>query len=571
MLAVCVLVSVLSLCALAAGVEDSQNAEMLLDRGVASVKAGRFQTAYEELIAAIRANPQRLEAYIYLGITENQLGRFADAAASFQKALQLNPDSDAAHYNLALSFLGLHENGKAERELRITLEHDPRNEAATYNLVLLLDQEGKSAEACRYLENLRASRPGDLAVTIHLIDLYFKTGNDAKARKLIVEETKLDSRGTNSMQLGEFLIEKGQFAEAVPVLQKAESLLSDSSQISAALARAYLGVGQPAKALELLAPITDEQASWEVYYLRGLASVALDRHEDAAKALLRALAIQPNEALVHYAFGKLILRSSQAEGRQAGVREIEKAIELSPHEGEFYITLAEFFFDKGDIPAAIRELKTATDLTPPSVDISATLAMAELELNGPEAAKPFIDKTIALDPKAGAGYDLLGRYYMRLGDDAHAANSYQKAAQLTPQNDIYFRDAAIALEKLGRAAEGMPFAEKSVQLRPDQTYNHYMLGKLYSEVGRRSDAIQQLEMCVHIEPNNYLPYNLLAVLYKRAGKQDEAKRCWDKLKTLKEQSAKEAEQRFAALRNPPLENSMSAVKPGGAELPPAGR
>jgi tetratricopeptide (TPR) repeat protein len=542
--------------------EDPQNAEMLFDQGVASLQAGQFQAAYEELRGAIRADPPRPEAYIYLGIAENQLGRFADAAASFQNALQSNPDSDAAHYNLALSYLGLHKNGEAERELRITLKHDPKNEAANYNLGLLLEQEGQIAEACRSLENARASRLDDLAVVMHLADLYFKSGNDAKARNVIREETKLDSHGTDSLQLGEFMIEKGRFAEAVPVLQRAQSLLSDRPEIGTALARAYLGVGQPAKAIEILAPIAGEQASWEVYYLRGVASIALDRRGDAANAFLQALTMQPNEASVHYAFGKLILRSSQAEGGQAGVREIEKAIDLSPHEGEYYITLADYFFDKGDIPAAIRELKTATDIAPPSVDISATLAMAELELNGPEAAKPFIDKTIALDPKAGAGYDLLGRYYMRLGDDTHAANSYEKAARLTPENDIYFRDAAIALGKLGRAEEGVPFAEKSVRLRPVQAYNHYMLGKLYSEAGRRSDAIQQLEMCVRIKPNNFLPYNLLAVLYKQAGKLDEAKRCWDKLKALKEQSVEEAGQRFAELRNPPIEG-MPAVGPGG--------
>jgi tetratricopeptide (TPR) repeat protein len=561
-LAFCLLVSALSVWALPDGVENPENAEAHFKQGVASLQAGQFQAACDELGEAIRQNPQRADAYIYMGIAENQLGRFADAVTAFQNALRFNRDSNAAHYNLALSFLGLHKNDEAERELRISLKLDPNNAAADYNLALLLEQDGKFEEASGYLEVARSSHLDDVAVVIHLVDLYFKIGEDAKARKLIREEVKLDSHGTNSMQLGKFLIETGRFSEAIPALERAQSLLSDKPDIISDLARGYLGANQPRRALEILAPIAAEQASWETYYLRGQAYVALDRREDAAKAFLRALSMQPNEASVHYAFGKLILRSSEVKGRQAGVREITKAIQLSPHESEYYVTLADYYFDAGDIPAAIKDLKSATELTPPSVDIYATLAMAELELEGPDVAKSFIDKTIALDDKAGAGYDLLGRYYMRRGNDESAARSYVKAAQLTPQNDIYSRDAAIAFEKLDRPQEGLPLAEQSVKLRPDQAYNHYILGKLYSEAGRRSDAIRELETCVHLDPDNFLPYNLLAVLYKQAGKEDEARRCWNKLKALKEQSAKEAGQKFAELRSLPQQNSMSGTGPG---------
>lgn len=547
----CLLTSALFVCVSADGVENPQSAETHLDQGIAFLRAGRFQAACEELKIVIRQNPQSAEGYIYMGIAENQLGRYADAVPVFRDALRLDQNSEAAHYNYSLSLLGLHKTDEAVRELRKVVELNPGNGTANYNLGLLLAQEGDLKKACEYLENARAVQPDDSDVLIHLMDLYLRTGNDANALELVHEGTKLDSSGKLSMQMGKFLVENGRFTDAVPVLEGAQNLLPDTPEITGYLARAYLGASQPAKVIALLAPIRDEEASWEVYYLRGLAFVSMGQREEAAQALLKALPMRPGEASIHYAFGKLILGSKEIKGRQAGVYEISKAIELSPHTSEYYLTLASYYFDTGDIKAAIKLLKSALDLVPPTVDIYVTLGLAELEIGGPVTAKPFIEKAIALDPHAGAGYDLLGRCYMRVGDDEDAAKYYMKAAELTPENDIFSRDAAIVLDKLDRPEEGLPFAEKSVKLRPDEVYNHYILGKLYSSTGHGADAIRELETCVHVNPNNFLPYNLLAVLYKHAGNEAEAKRCWSTLKALKEQSARETNQKFAELRSVP--------------------
>jgi tetratricopeptide (TPR) repeat protein len=360
-----------------------------------------------------------------------------------------------------------------------------------------------------------------------------------------------ESSGNLSIERGKKLLDTSHFNEAVPALEEARRLTGNTPEVTDYLTRAYLGAKQPAKAIELLAPIRDEDASWEVYYDRGLAFASMGNGEDAARALLKALAMQPNEASVHYAFGKLILGSTEARGRQAGVYEISKAIELSPQREEYYLTLASFYFDTGDTAAAIKLLNNAVEVARPSVAIYVALGLADLEVEGPATAKPVIDKAIALDPHAGAAYDLLGRCSMRLGDDAEAAKYYMKAAELTPENDIFSRDAAIALDKLDRPAEGLPFAERSVKLRPDEVYNHYILGKLESGTGHEAEAIRELETCVRLNPSNFLPYNLLAVLYKHAGQDTEAKRCWGKLKALKEQSAREAEQKFAELRSVP--------------------
>lgn len=550
-LALWLLISALFVCVSANGNQNSDGAETHLQQGIAFLRAGQTQAACEELKVTIHQNPQNIVAHIYLGIAENQLGHFADAVPVFREALKLAGDSEAIHYNLALSLLGLHKTDEAVREFRRVVDLNPKNGPANYNLGLLLAEEGSFKAACEYLQNARSTQPDDPAILIHLVDLYLKTGNDAGALELTREGTKFDSTGKLSIQLGEFLVEKGRCKEAVPVLEKARSLLPDVPEVAGYLARAYVGARQPAKVIELLAPIRDKQASWEVYYLRGLAFTALDQREEAGRAFLKALSVQPGEASIHYALGKLLLDSEDKQGRQAGIDEISKAIKLSPSKSEYYLTLASYFFDTHDIRATIELLKSALDLVPPSEQIYVTLGLAELELEGPAQAMPFIEKAIALDPHAGAGYDLLGRCEMRFGNDANAAKYYIKAAELTPENDIYFRDAAIALDRLGRPVEGLPFAEKSIKLRPNEVYNHYILGKLYSQTGHTADAIRELESCVQLNPKNFLPYNLLALLYKHAGENAKAETCWRTLRVLKQQSVTEAEQTLSRMGSVP--------------------
>lgn len=537
---------------LSAGCQSTpENAQTDLELGIASLREGQISTACEQLKAAIHLNPKLFEAYVYLGIAENQRGRFADAVPAFREALRMNESSEVAHYNLALSLLKLQSIDEAVREFRVVVKLNPRNGSANYNLALLLAQQGSLKEACNYFESARSMQPDDPAILVHLADLYLRTGNDVGALQLIQEGTKIDSNGTLSVQLGRLLVERSRFKEALPALEKAQSLLPLSSEATGYLARAYLGVAQPAKVIELLAPIRNEQASWEVYDLRGLADMAMGQREEAAQALSKAISIRPAEPSIHYHFGKLLLTSRDRKERTAGVDEISDAIKLDSTQSEYYLTLASYYFDSGNMKATIGLLTSALDRVPPSVQIYVTLGLAELELEGPTPAEPFIVKAIALDPQAGASYDLLGRCRMRFDDYGEAAKYYMKAAQLTPGNDIYFRDAAIALDKLGKPKEGLTFAEQSVKLRPDQVYNHYILGKLYSQTSNSTSAIRELEICVNLEPHNSLPYNLLAALYKRVGDNAKAASCWRTLRDLKQQGTEQAERTFSRLGSVP--------------------
>ncbi len=120
------------------------------------------------------------------------------------------------------------------------------------------------------------------------------------------------------------------------------------------------------------------------------------------------------------------------------------------------------------------------------------------------------------------GYNLLGNLFLRLGNYQDAVSNYKEAAELAPNNDLYWYDVALALERMNKLIEAIPYAEKAVQLKPGRGTAHYMLGKLYAKLGRSADAIQELETCIHLEPQADASYYLLARTYRKLGNESKA-------------------------------------------------
>ena len=526
-----------------------------LAQGLALLRGGNYQQARSEFEAAVKLNPQQADGYIFLGVAENQLGNLSAAVSALREALRLDPNSEAAHYNLALSLLRQEKIDEAIEQLQQVVRINPRNPTARYNLGLLLEGKGRFKESVEHLEAARAGRPNDPAVLVHLVNATFKAGDGPRALQLARESMQVDSSGGLAAGLGALLMENGYYQEAIPPLERARTASPDSLELATTLARAYLGANRPAQAIELLSPLREREPSWQVRYLLGLAYISSDQPEAAAASLLEATRLKPDEAAAHYRLGTLLLKSTERAGQKAGVDEIEKAINLAPHELEYYINLGRWLLDHYELEPAISLLKRAIDSVPPSVELCLMLGLAEAELHGSAAARPFIEKAIELNPRVGPAYNLLGNLYLRVGDYENAVKYYKQAVELSPQNDLYFYDVALSLERLNKTAEAIPYAEKSTELKPDRSFNHYMLGKLYAKVGRQPEAIRELETSVRLDSQVEYPYYLLARTYMQIGDRARAQAWSRKLQELKD------EKNRAVGLSPPASESPRVLEP----------
>jgi tetratricopeptide (TPR) repeat protein len=455
---------------------------------------------FSSLFSLIGQTADTIEPQITTGLNLMRSGNFGAAAAAFREALKVNPASDSAHYNLALALVRLHQPAEAIEHLKSVIASNPKSVIARYNLGILLEQQGRFSDAVEQFQAVAQLQPDDAAVLVHLVYNYFRLGKSDEALKLADETLIRFPDNRIRAQLGVVLLENRRYTEAVAPLEQARAAAPDSAAMTVYLARAYQGAGK------------------------------IDRAIDVFR---EASGLNPDDDSIRFNLGRLLLQSQPDLREEDGVREIEAAIRLSPRKPEYYETLGRWLLERRHLDRASSVLKKGVEQIPASVDLQLMLGMAEAELHGAAAAQPYIEKAIALDPRAPLGYNLLGNVFLRVGDYDRALVNYRKAFELASANGLYCYDVALVLERMNKIAEAVPYAEKSVSLDPNRGSTHYILGKLLAKLGKSQEAIAQLEESVRLNPQSEASYYLLGRTYMTLGKQGQADEWNRKLNELK--------------------------------------
>ncbi|MBT8084552.1 MAG: tetratricopeptide repeat protein [Woeseia sp.] len=132
-------------------------------------------------------------------------------------------------------------------------------------------------------------------------------------------------------------------------------------------------------------------------------------------------------------------------------------------------------------------------------------------------------KAIEIDPTYAPAFDSLGfiaQYFE--ADLSLAANYYQRALELEPQDMTVLGSVGILLQNIGRLEEGIAPIEFAVAADPLSPGWHYTLGIAYLTVNRPDDAMTSFQKTLAMSPNFSLGYYNLAVALTLAGRPDEA-------------------------------------------------
>lgn len=188
--------------------------EAQLNLGMVLLRCKRPAEAVAPLQAAVDAKPKEFRPRLYLADALFDTGEFAKAAPAYRAALELNPKSAPAESGLARSWVRTGNLKEAEAHFLKAAELDPAWKDAVLELGPLYEKNGQAAEA---------------------IALYRKFPDNVAARE----------------RLGQLLLESGNAAEAIPILEWAVAK-SPTAANRLALAQAYRKNHQPEKELPLL-------------------------------------------------------------------------------------------------------------------------------------------------------------------------------------------------------------------------------------------------------------------------------------------------------------------------------
>lgn len=104
------------------------------------------------------------------------------------------------------------------------------------------------------------------------------------------------------------------------------------------------------------------------------------------------------------------------------------------------------------------------------------------------------------------------------------ANLYKRITDINPSNDRAWDTLGLSLKALGRYEEAAAAFKQAIALRPDREVYHYHLGLVYAAQKRHEEAVEAFRKVVELNPNYVLAHGALAGSYRRLGKNEEAEK-----------------------------------------------
>lgn len=204
----------------------------------------------------------------------------------------------------------------------------------------------------------------------------------------------------------------------------------------------------------------------------------------------RALAIDPQLAEPHATLASLneyMGHLGEAE------KEFKKAIELNPTYATAYHWYSIFLKDVGRNDEAAAIIKRAQEIDPLSSVIGVNVSRMYQLQNNHEASIQNALKIIELDPNFGPAYQYLGLSYLRLGRNADAIASSEKAVELTNRAGITLGDLGYVYAATGRRSEAVNvIKELEAKYARKEAIGQY-IAAVYVGLGDYDKAFEWLE------------------------------------------------------------------------------
>lgn len=345
-----------------------------------------------------------------------------------------------------------------------------------------LIEENRLTEAEAVLRRAADAEPKASAPHVLLARLYLLQNQPQLALERADRALGLD-RGDSlaSFLRGEALMQLGRFDEALLELAAALEKNPDDVGSRKAYALASLRANEPARAVDALRPLVEEDpgggedpAALAMY---GASLAELGRDEEAIPPLEKALRAEPGQPQALFFLAKALL----ATGRyRAAADRFQEGLSFPP---------------------------------PQNIRFILGLAEARLELEERDEARRLLEALLLRHPRVARAWYLRGLIDAELGSYADAQSHFQKALEHGHGTADTYLNLGIALASLEDSEAALESIERALELNPALAAAHYYKGLLLFHRGDMLAAVESLERAASIEPEEARTFLALAEVY----------------------------------------------------------
>ncbi len=409
------------------------------------IEANKLWDASHELDAALKANPDSVEARLVSADVLDAQGRYNEAYEAAKKAVMNDDESSQSHEKLARAYMHMNNIDEAMRQAQKTVTLDPENSMGYYLMGYINEKYLNRADQAEqlYKKALELNSLNGKAY-MGLASLYTKQGKDDLAEGFVRKALESDSDDPDAhLALARIMSKRADSGKAADEVKKA--ILADPNN--------------PVLHADMATFMATDK----------------NRATDAENEFHKALELGPNVGYCHFAFAKYLLDSRNRQ--EEAEKEYRQAIKLDPKLDEARVRLADYLISSKKVyDEAYDQYKQALAINPKNAQALLGMARIDADLyHDYGAAESDLKKALVLNPNLAVAYNSLGLIYQKnLGRYVEGRQAFEKAVQIDPKYaDAHFNLAMLLLERPKENAPALILDELTKAANADPTVAVY--------------------------------------------------------------------------------------------------
>ena len=485
--------------------------------------------------AATARRPDLFFIHSNLGGALAWQGKFPEAKREFEAALRINPNFVQARMELAKVLVELGELEACAAICEETARLKPRDPVAVAMLAFQRLREGRELEALDLLQSTVKANPQVALAHGALGELHYHLRQLESAAEAFRAALALQpSLFAVQISLGAVLVDLDQLDVAEQVLAQALQQHPPIPEFYLARARLLFAKKKPDAALEDIASAIRLRPNYWMYALQfGDQLLANGKADRAILAYSRALDLKPDTHAAQFGLGECCLAKNEP---LSAASHFQLAIAMDPKQARYHHSLGTALSKQGLFTPALPAYKQALGLEPEDPNRMLEFGKALQLMGNQKDAIPHLRRAVELMPKnAFARYLLgtalhltgdfdgalavfreaaevdsqmaavwqgLGHAYLQRKDFGSAVDAFRRAAEIDPASAFRYVELAIALRRQGRTEAALTEFRRAVKVFPGDARIYRELGVAYQEAGRIEEAQGVFRQAVWLDPEN---------------------------------------------------------------------
>ena len=287
--------------------------------------------------------------------------------------------------------------------------------------------------------------------------------------------------------------------------------------------------------------------SADAYFLLGMIQDRKGAYDEARRALLLSVKLDPSIAAVRIYLGRMYLRSNQPDPAKI---EFQMAIRLGDNaSADAHYGLGLALNAQSNYEEALPNLRAAVEARPADAARLFALGQCEVELAQREdvrnleqieslpegrttvpndrylAGITHLEKALSASPSEEFSRSVemdLAIAYSHSGKDNEAAEIFQKQLKFWPESAQLHFNLGVVCGHLQWYPEAVAEFQQALRLQPGNDHARLAIAHVYLSYGQFKEAIPYLESYIQHNPDYARAYQLLGRAYRRLGQYSEA-------------------------------------------------